>query len=622
MRGKFEEVSVEEILQMLPAPKPEEYSESRPPPRPIQISLPVSNESELYSQVITGLDRYLARDWHWVDTSALPDKTIHPVYDYTAVKPDLVLYSAEAVAVEGNSMRDVDMFAELKTEKILDAFDSKRSPFERDSKVARDIRGQITVYNTVIQTLQHRTCVFSFSLHGAFARLIVHSRAGSKVSRSFDVRFDNSLSDYIDRYTHAPPDRRGYDLTFTPAGCDSAAKEARRFLQVDDDTPLFKVWVGRESFYISQPFTSSHFLAVGRGTKCYRAYLFKRKEIVLLKDTWRKMEYQKEGTIYAHLHDRKIPNIATVLVDQDVETKNPLQEAIGAGGFRMKHYRIVLNEVGEPLSNFRSSWELVKVLLDAFTAHQQAVQLANLLHRDVSVGNVLLLRTEGGEARGMLIDWEFAKGIDDVSARLRERTGTYQFLSLRLIQKPRVKHCVADDIESFVYVLLWLTVNCGPVRLTEQERRSYLKTFDRKENNQDAWVSKFGLINQARNFAVIPPTLRGLIVRLLDTLSTAVEFQVALDRIAKAKEDEVPGSVLDDEDTESLKKMLMAFAAMELDGEDPEAVKSMENELTEQEKAWNLFQFHDYVRSELERALQDEKWKETTDGARFLVRSE
>ncbi|KAH8917604.1 hypothetical protein BT69DRAFT_1286474 [Atractiella rhizophila] len=524
VRGKFEEVSVEEILKMLPAPKPEEYSESRPPPRPIQISLPVSNESELYSQVITGLDRYLARDWHWVDTSALPDKTIHPVYNYTAVKPDL------RVAVEGNSMRDVDMFAELKTEKILDAFDSKRSPFERDSKVARDIRGQITVYNTVIQTLQHRT--------------------RSKVSRSFDVRFDNS--------------KRSEE-----------------------------VWVGRESFYISQPFTSSHFLAVGRGTKCYRAYLFKRKEIVLLKDTWRKMEYQKEGTIYAHLHDRKIPNIATVLVDQD-------------------HYRIVLNEVGEPLSNFRSSWELVRVLLDAFTAHQQAVQLANLLHRDVSVGNVLLLRTEGGEARGMLIDWEFAKGIDDVSARLRERTGTYQFLSLRLIQKPRVKHCVADDIESFVYVLLWLTVNCGPVRLTEQERRSYLKTFDRKENNQDAWVSKFGLINQARNFAVIPPTLRGLIIRLLDTLSTAVEFQVALDRIAKAKEDEAPGSVLDDEDTESLKKMLMAFAAMELDGEDPEAVKSMENELTEQEKAWNLFQFHDYMRS----------GKETTDGAKFLVRSE
>ncbi|KAH8929761.1 hypothetical protein BT69DRAFT_1198143, partial [Atractiella rhizophila] len=87
-------------------------------------------------------------------------------------------------------------------------------PFERDSKVAREIRGQITIYNTVIQGLQHCTRVFSFSLHGVLARLIVHSRAGSKVSQTFDVRFDNSLSDYIDRYTHAPPERRGYDITF------------------------------------------------------------------------------------------------------------------------------------------------------------------------------------------------------------------------------------------------------------------------------------------------------------------------------------------------------------------------------------------------------------------------
>ncbi|KAH8913553.1 hypothetical protein BT69DRAFT_1194899, partial [Atractiella rhizophila] len=78
---------------------------------------------------------------------------------------------------------------------------------------------------------------------------------------------------------------------------------------------------------------------------------------------------------------------------------------------------------------------------------------ANLLHRDVFVGNILLLRTKDGEARGRLIDWEFAKDINHASARLPEQTGTYQLLSLRLIQKPRVKHCVADDIESFAYVL-------------------------------------------------------------------------------------------------------------------------------------------------------------------------
>ncbi|KAH8913522.1 hypothetical protein BT69DRAFT_1254946 [Atractiella rhizophila] len=597
---------------MLPAPK--SYSESRPAPHPIDISVPVSNKNELYSQVITGLDRYLARDWHWVDTSTLPDKTIHPVYNYSAVKPDVVLYSADAVAVEGNSMRDVDMFAELKTEKITDSFESKRSPFERDSKVAREIRGQITVYNTVIQTLQHRTRVFSFSLHGAVARLIVHSRAGSKVSQRFDVRLDNSLSDYIDRYTHAAPEQRGYDITFIRSRDDPLAEAARKSLHLEDNAPLFKVLVGRDSFYISQPFTRSHLWAVGRGTKCYRAYAPRSKQIVLLKDTWRKTEYEKEGTIYGLLHERKVKNIPTVLVDQDVETQNPLQEATGANGARMKHYRIVLNEVGEPLSNFKSSWELVKVLFDAFTAHQQAVQYANLLHRDVSVGNILLLRTEDGEARGMLIDWEFAKDNDKVTARLPERTGTYQFLSLRLIQKPRVKHCVADDIESFVYVLLWLILNCGSVRMTEQERRSHLKAFDRKDNNEDAHLSKFGLIRgPAGDLKLITLQLRLLLESLLNPLADAVRFQVALDDTTKTKEDEEAGA---GSEMEPLKQVQLRFAGMELDDT---AARRLKVELTEQQRAWNLFQSHDYVRGEMERVLQDKRWKEITDSAGPLL---
>ncbi|KAG7448788.1 uncharacterized protein BT62DRAFT_992758 [Guyanagaster necrorhizus] len=128
-----------------------------------------------------------------------------------------------------------------------------------------------------------------------------------------------------------------------------------------------------------------------------------------------------------------------------------------------KHQRTLTVEVGQPLKKFRSSKQLTRVVYEAFLAHEDAFTLCEILHRDVSGGNILIVYDketpeddhEGG-GRGLLNDWDMAIRMADLDkpARQVERTGTWQFMSIGLLRNRNKKHEAQDDFESFIYVML------------------------------------------------------------------------------------------------------------------------------------------------------------------------
>ncbi|KAI0368190.1 hypothetical protein BV20DRAFT_476051 [Pilatotrama ljubarskyi] len=139
------------------------------------------------------------------------------------------------------------------------------------------------------------------------------------------------------------------------------------------------------------------------------------------------------------------------------------------------HYRIAVEEVCLPFSEFRTTEQLIRLMSDCIETHYWAYRNHNLLHRDVSAGNVLILPklvtdddgTETVEWRGILTDWELAKRVpqedeDDV-ARQPERTGTWQFMSVDYIDcnwtRPIV---IADELESFLHILIYYAVRFLP----------------------------------------------------------------------------------------------------------------------------------------------------------------
>ncbi|EPQ50669.1 hypothetical protein GLOTRDRAFT_19298, partial [Gloeophyllum trabeum ATCC 11539] len=90
--------------------------------------------------------------------------------------------------------------------------------------------------------------------------------------------------------------------------------------------------------------------------------------------------------------------------------------------------------------------------------HAKAFSEARILHRDVSAGNILIVRTTKDEkvvTSGLLNDWDLSKDIDIKEVRQADRTGTWQFMSARLLAHRSKIHEVQDDLESFLHVLLY-----------------------------------------------------------------------------------------------------------------------------------------------------------------------
>ncbi|KAI0729832.1 hypothetical protein C8Q72DRAFT_971638 [Fomitopsis betulina] len=75
--------------------------------------------------------------------------------------------------------------------------------------------------------------------------------------------------------------------------------------------------------------------------------------------------------------------------------------------FERGQIRMVIKTVGTPITDFKSTYEMVGCLYDAIAAHKRAYQ-AGIIHRDVSRGNVMFRRKANGVARGFLHDFDHA----------------------------------------------------------------------------------------------------------------------------------------------------------------------------------------------------------------------
>ncbi|KAI0689367.1 hypothetical protein C8T65DRAFT_673012 [Cerioporus squamosus] len=292
----------------------------------------------------------------------------------------------------------------------------------------------------------------------------------------------------------------------------------------DDRWPRYRVEVpdGKQTrtFLIGKPSFRAKGLA-GRGTRGYVALECGTGRFVWLKDAWRAhyLLVDREGDILERLSHANVPNIPTLLCHGDVddqvtytpqrwEEKNPAPSVHSKSGTppssntagpsssssqkrkldpdeckgdvpppkglsrlpfrsdsplrRHKHYRLVVEEVALPLSEFQFGRQLVSVVKDCVVAHYHAYENLLILHRDISSGNVLIyprvFKTKSGgfkiEYTGILADWEMAKETTVTDPRQPERTGTWQYMSVALLSRDKDVE-VCDELESFFYVLLY-----------------------------------------------------------------------------------------------------------------------------------------------------------------------
>ncbi|KAJ3503931.1 hypothetical protein NLJ89_g8210 [Agrocybe chaxingu] len=464
----------------------------------------LSKEPDMYDPLIQALSPF-CQGISLVNTAGVADPESGALLN-RSIKPDISYYKKSRTPPPDSCItraRDMITFLELKVRDVDEPFDTRRTggPFERAANNARDTRGQLTVYANAIQAMQFRTHAFAVYINKARCRFMRFTRSGAVVTAPFDYTEVDWLAVFFWRLSHADDAQRDIDTTITPIPADAPdAAKARSSLGLKDDAPLYKVLVvddytkKNQRYIVSEPFTKHHIYPLGRGTRCFKAYDCKTGKVVLLKDTWRVDGYDKEGDTYRLLHEHKVPHIAGLLAAGDVPGRNsecgathdvfpkPRKHRIHI------HYRLVLDTVGDPLTRFDSTWGMVQAVYCAVQVHAAAVTAAGILHRDISVGNIVLV-PDGG----ILIDRELSKRLDEKQARTYEKTGTIQFISVRQLKSPGLlPHNVGDDLESFVHVLVWTAARYAPGTMSIAERTAFVKSFDSPDGEHKSMLMRLG----------------------------------------------------------------------------------------------------------------------------------
>ncbi|KAL4251182.1 hypothetical protein ABKN59_004974 [Abortiporus biennis] len=199
---------------------------------------------------------------------------------------------------------------------------------------------------------------------------------------------------------------------------------------------------------------------IDRGKREYVAFDCQKKNLVLLKDAWRadSVSIHSELEIYAVLHKSGVKYIPTVVSGGDVYPRQGTitHSFLGLVGF--VRYRIVMKQICRPLHDHWDPRESTAAVYYAAYAHELAWN-AGILHRNINDSSIVIDDDpedippgQPKMIKGLLIEWDSAKLKHEL--KKSSRTGTWQFMSALAQRYPKKHYEVADDIESFIHVLI------------------------------------------------------------------------------------------------------------------------------------------------------------------------
>ncbi|KAL1738917.1 hypothetical protein HDZ31DRAFT_50247 [Schizophyllum fasciatum] len=212
----------------------------------------------------------------------------------------------------------------------------------------------------------------------------------------------------------------------------------------------------------------------GGGTVCWRCRRSGSDDDYVIKKAW--VDSRRAGTEASILKEVEGVYGVPALVDREIAVDID-GNRISTDQFRkclrmlgrgkelrdvemLELHRLVMRPCGVPLTEFRSKEELLSGMRDGVVAHWGLWDDRGILHCDISDTNILLRQDEPEERvrRGLLIDLASATHVSgtDKVAPFGHCVGTVAFVSCTLLLHSDVPHGAAHDLESFLYVLMWI----------------------------------------------------------------------------------------------------------------------------------------------------------------------
>jgi len=133
-------------------------------------------------------------------------------------------------------------------------------------------------------------------------------------------------------------------------------------------------------------------------------------------------------------------------------------------------------------------------------AGHYALWQAGVYHRDVSPGNLMWYR-KGNVLMGVLNDYDLSSSADAEGPQGNERTGTIPFMALDLLsdkgQRGEVQHLYRHDLESFMWVLVWVALRYKDGQLLPRKIRHFDKwaTVDAEQCGKEKFFFLTNFLN-------------------------------------------------------------------------------------------------------------------------------
>ncbi|KAF9549927.1 hypothetical protein CPC08DRAFT_648057, partial [Agrocybe pediades] len=324
------------------------------------------------------------------------------------------------------------------------------------------ISSSIPILSQCFIQQHNRRFVFTVLVSQKRARLYLFDRSGACYSEDIDINKDPEVFIRVILGVCSP--------SCADVGFDTdvywSTHEVRHIRTLDENQ---KEIVYRIKNKIGKPYCYRKTI-MGRGTICWKVDSGR-----LVKDQWTSEERTPEsvllekakglpfvgqmvsfatGTSTAKL--RGFDSYENDVSDEDKEI------------FRNRIFRrFILKSGGKPLVEFSTPEEVLYAfsldLRSCTTGHKNLWDIG-ILHRDISINNILIAHSGKVQQRGTLIDLDMAISINrtDSLADTDFRTGTRAFQSASVLysgwkdNSKKYPHDHLDDFESLFYVLCWI----------------------------------------------------------------------------------------------------------------------------------------------------------------------
>ncbi|KAJ3502482.1 hypothetical protein NLJ89_g8869 [Agrocybe chaxingu] len=338
---------------------------------------------------------------------------------------------------------------------------------------------------------QFRDHLFTVIVLGDSSRIIRWDRGGAIVTEAFNYTQRKSiLFEYFKRFRQLDGVQRGINPNVLPA-TKANARMARE--RLNDYTS--ELWLGRAADALrdmvdieTQPFLQLQFQGktwvipsphcddyglspFGRASRARIAVEVESETAHYVKDSWRNRDPNRlpESEVYKILAEKKVKFIAEMACGGDTghEVQSYLWKSkpwVWGEKLRIRDlvgHIIILKTVGRSLMTFRTARQFLTCLANGMEGYEDALAKAQIMHRDISTGNILMVKDPGSVNgwKGVIIDWDHHVRLDVNRTLVRiTRTGAWQFMSAYLALNPTAEHSPVDDRESALHVLIWISL--------------------------------------------------------------------------------------------------------------------------------------------------------------------